>query len=172
MVARTTYTPRVSFARGLLARTTTPWHILLKELSAFGAVGVVNLFVDIGLFNALHFGTGIGPLTSKVISTSTATTSAYFMNRQWSFSHRARTGLAREYSLFFLLNGVALLMGLLVLGTTRYGLGLTDKFSINVANLVGIGIGTVFRFWSYKRWVFPPQQEETGLVKAGLVETG
>jgi putative flippase GtrA len=136
----------------------TPWHVLLKELSAFGVVGVINLAVDIGLFNALHFGAGVGPLTSKVISTATATTSAYFMNRHWSFSHRARTGLAREYTLFFLLNGVALLMGLVVLGTTRYGLGLTDKVSINVANLVGIGIGTVFRFWSYKRWVFPSQQ--------------
>jgi putative flippase GtrA len=157
----------VRSARGLLARTTTPWRILLKELSAFGTVGVINLFVDIGLFNALHFGAGIGPLTSKVISTATATTSAYFMNRYWSFSHRARTGLAREYSLFFLLNGVALLMGLLVLGTTRYGLGLTDKLSINVANLVAIGVGTVFRFWAYRRWVFPPQPE-TGLAGTGL----
>ena len=158
MVARGTYTPPVSFVRGLLARIGTPWHVLRKELSAFGAVGVVNLFLDIGLFNALHFGLGVGPLTSKVISTTTATTSAYFMNRHWSFSHRARTGLTREYTLFFLLNGVALLMGLVVLGTTRYGLGLTDKLSINVANLVGIGVGTAFRFWSYKRWVFPPQQ--------------
>lgn len=147
--------------RGLSARISTPWHTLRKELSAFGAVGIINLFVDIGLFNELHFGIGIGPLTSKVISTAVATTSAYFMNRYWSFSHRARTGLAREYTLFFLLNGVALLIGLLVLGTTRYGLGLTDKFSINVANLVGIAIGTVFRFWSYKRWVFPSQQEAT-----------
>jgi putative flippase GtrA len=168
MVARTAYTPPVSFARGLLARTTTPWRTLLKELSAFGTVGIVNLFVDIGLFNALHFGAGVGPLTSKIISTATATTSAYFMNRYWSFSHRARTGLAREYSLFFLLNGIALLMGLVVLGTTRYGLGLTDKLSINVANLLAIGVGTVFRFWSYKRWVFPPQQE-AGLAKTGLV---
>jgi putative flippase GtrA len=160
MVARDTYTPPVTFVPGLLARISTPWHILRKELSAFGVVGVINLFVDIGLFNQLHFGFGIGPLTSKVISTTVATTCAYFMNRYWSFSHRARTGLAREYTLFFMLNGVALLMGLLVLGTTRYGLGLTGKLSINAAILVGIGIGTVFRFWSYKRWVFPAQPTE------------
>lgn len=134
----------------------TPWHILVKELSAFGLVGVINLGVDLGLFNVLHFGVGIGPLTSKVISTTVATTSAYFMNRYWSFSHRARTGLAREYSLFFVLNGIALVMGLLVLGAARYGIGLTDKLSLNIATLLGIGIGTIFRFWSYKRWVFPP----------------
>jgi putative flippase GtrA len=143
----------------MLGRVGTPWLVLVKELSAFGVVGVINLFVDIGLFNALHFGAGIGPLTSKVVSTSIATTSAYFLNRHWSFSHRARTGLAREYTLFFVLNGIALVMGLLVLATTRYGFGLTDKLSLNVANLIGIGIGTVFRFWSYKRWVFPAHED-------------
>jgi putative flippase GtrA len=143
----------------MLDRIGTPWRVLLKELSAFGVVGVINLFVDIGLFNALHFGVGLGPLTAKVISTTVATTSAYFLNRHWSFSHRARTGLAREYTLFFVLNGIALVMGLLVIGATRYGFGLTDKVSLNVANLIGIGIGTVFRFWSYKRWVFPAHDE-------------
>ena len=149
----------MSVVRSLLDRAGSPWQVLAKELSAFGVVGVVNLFVDIGLFNLMHFGVGLGPLTSKVISTSVATTSAYFMNRHWSFSHRARTGLAREYTLFFLLNGVALAMGLVVLGMTRYGFGLTDKLSLNVANLIGIWVGTMFRFWSYKRWVFPPQAE-------------
>jgi putative flippase GtrA len=151
----------VSFVRSLLDRIGTPWLVVVKELSAFGVVGVFNLFVDIGLFNALHFGAGIGPLTAKVISTGIATTSAYFMNRHWSFSHRARTGLAREYTLFFVLNGVALVMGLAVIAATRYGLGFTDKVSLNVANLVGIGFGTVFRFWSYKRWVFPPHRDAT-----------
>jgi putative flippase GtrA len=156
------YTPPVSFVRSMLDRVGTPWRVLVKELSAFGVVGLINLFVDIGLFNALHFGAGIGPLTAKVISTSISTTSAYFLNRHWSFSHRARIGLAREYTLFFVLNAVALAMGLVVIGLTRYGFDLTDKVSLNVANLVGIGFGTIFRFWSYKRWVFPPHVSAAG----------
>ncbi|MBI1757737.1 MAG: GtrA family protein [Actinobacteria bacterium] len=111
-----------------------------------------------GLFNGLHFGLRIGPLTSNVVSASIATTSAYFMNRTWSFSHRARTGLAREYTLFFGLNAVAMVIGLIVLGAARYGFQITDKWPLNMANIVGIGLGTIFRFWSYKRWVFvaPP----------------
>jgi putative flippase GtrA len=130
------------------------WRVLLKELSAFGVVGFVNLFVDIGLFNWLHFGLGLGPTTAKVLSTGVATTSAYFMNRHWSFSHRARTGLAREYTLFFGLNGVALLMGIAINDVTYYVLSRTDHLSMNIANLLGIGLGTMFRFWAYKRWVF------------------
>jgi putative flippase GtrA len=140
--------------RRLAGELNTTWRILVKELSAFGVVGFVNLFVDIGLFNALHFGLDLGPTTSKVISTGVATTSAYFMNRHWSFSHRARTGLAREYSLFFGLNGIALLMGLVVNDVTYYVLSQTDQLSMNIANLIGIGLGTIFRFWAYKRWVF------------------
>lgn len=140
--------------RKIGSELSAPWHILLKELSAFGIVGAVNFLIQTALFNGLHFGLRIGPLTSYLIGAAVSTTSAYFMNRHWSFSHRARTGLAREYSLFFGLNGIAVVLGLIVLGTTRYGFGLTDKFSLNVANVIGIGIGTIFRFWSYKRWVF------------------
>jgi putative flippase GtrA len=150
--------------RKLVAGLSTPWHILLKELSAFGVVGAVNLLLQTTLFNGLHFGLRIGPLTSYLVAAAVSTTSAYFMNRHWSFSHRARTGLAREYSLFFGLNGIAVVLGMVVLGAARYGFGLTDKFSLNVANVVGIGIGTIFRFWSYKRWVFiapePTRQQE------------
>jgi putative flippase GtrA len=144
----------VNSFRKLAEELSTTWRILVKELSAFGVVGFVNLFVDIGLFNWLHFGLGLGPTTAKVISTGVATTSAYFMNRHWSFSHRARTGLAREYTLFFGLNGIALLMGIAINDVTYYVLSRTDHLSMNIANLIGIGLGTIFRFWAYKRWVF------------------
>lgn len=142
----------------LLSRIGTPWHILLKELSAFGVVGAVNFFVDTGIFNASHFWLHLGPTTSNVISTGVATTLAYFANRHWSFSHRARTGLRREYTLFFLLNGVALAFSLVCVDFTFYVLGLTSPLAVNSAKLVGLAIGTVFRFWSYKRWVFPPAE--------------
>ena len=74
----------------LLDRLSTPWQVLAKEIAAFGVVGVVNLFVDVGLFNLLHFRVGLGPTTSNAISTAVATTISYFANRHWSFSHRAR----------------------------------------------------------------------------------
>lgn len=143
----------------LLDRFSTPWRVLLKELSAFGVLGLINLFIDVGLFNWLHFKLGVGPTTSNVISTGVATTISYFGNRHWSFSHRARTGLRREYTLFFVINLIALGIGSLVIAFTYYGIGTQDPFALNIAKVIGIGIGTVLRFWSYKRWVFPPSQE-------------
>jgi putative flippase GtrA len=136
-----------------------PWRVLLKEISAFGVVGVINLFVDIGLFNLVHFRIGLGPTTSNIISTSVATTISYFANRHWSFSHRARTGLRREYVLFFAINLIALGISSVVIAFTYYVVSATTPFALNVAKVVGIGIGTVFRFWSYKRYVFPPPTE-------------
>ncbi len=153
------YSVAVGLASSLADRVSTPWHLLVKEVSAFGIVGAVNFGVDLAIFNALHVGEDVGVLTSKVISTTVATTLSYFMNRHWSFSHRARTGLRREYLLFFAINVVALLIGLAVLAISHYGLGYTDNLSVNIANLIGIGIGTVFRFWSYKRWVFTPHPD-------------
>lgn len=151
----------------LLSRIETPWRILLKEISAFGAVGIFNVFVDTGIFNAAHFWLGLGPNTSKVIATSVATTVAYFANRHWSFSHRARTGLRREYTLFFLLNGIALAMALAFISFGFYVLGAHSPLAVNIANFLGLCVGTVFRFWSYKRWVFLPAPE-TALEQAKL----
>jgi putative flippase GtrA len=153
------YTAAVLSIRPMLDRFSTPWHVLLKEISAFGVVGVINLVVDVGLFNLLHFRIGLGPTTSNVISTGVATTISYFANRHWSFSHRARTGLRREYTLFIVINLVALGISSFVVAFTYYVVSASSPVALNIAKIIGIGIGTVFRFWSYKRWVFPPNRQ-------------
>ena len=154
------------------ARPGQRWRILVRELSAFGIVGVVNLGIDVGLFNLLHFTFGIGPLTSKVAATVVSVTSAYFMHRHWSFAHRARTGLRREYPLFFLINGGALVIGLAVIALVRYGFGWDGVVSLNIANLVGIAIGTVFRFVAYRRWVFLTVVPALGPAGPGVAAAG
>lgn len=136
------------------------WRVLLGELAKFGVVGAINTVVDFAAFNFLHYGPillhgrHIGPLTAQALATLLSATLAYFMNRHWTFSHRARTNLRREYSLFFMLNLVGLLIMEACIALTRYGLGDDGALALNVAKVVGVGLGTLFRFWSYKRWVF------------------
>jgi putative flippase GtrA len=138
---------------------------LVHQIAKFGVVGLVALVVDVGLFNVLRYAGGEGPLydkplTAKVVSVVVATTVAYIGNRIWTFSDRGRTGYAREYALFFLLNGVALLITLSCLWFSHYALGLTSPLADNFsANFVGLALGTAFRFWSYRRWVFPELPE-------------
>jgi putative flippase GtrA len=128
------------------------WRILLKELTAFGAVGALALVIDVGVFTALapH-----GALKAKAVSTVLSTTFAYFGNRYLSFSHRARTGLARETSFFFGINLITLIFSELIIALFVYPLGYSHgSRMVFFVNLVTIGLGTIFRFWSYKRFVF------------------
>jgi len=135
---------------------------LVRELMKFGVVGGVAFVVDITLFNLLLHATD-KPLTSKTISVVVATTVSYAGNRTWTFRKRGRSGVRREYVLFFLLNGVGLMISLTVLAISHYLLDFTSQLSDNIAaNVVGLALGTAFRFWSYRRWVFPAIKEEAG----------
>lgn len=131
------------------------WRVVLRELSVFGAVGLFNLGVDIAVFNLCTLVFDLDALSSKALATAVSATSAYFMHRGMTFAHRARTGFRREYGLFFLFNAIALVLGLAVIAAAQYVVDLDDALSLNLANLVAVGVGTAFRFWTYKRWVFP-----------------
>jgi putative flippase GtrA len=140
------------------------WRILVKEVVAFGIVGFIALGIDLGIYN-LMLSHHIGVLTAKTVSTVVATTFAYFGNLYFSFSHRARTTLGRETSFFFAINVIALLGGLLILAFFAYPLHLKyDHLAMNIVNLFTIVLGTLFRFWAYKRFVFlHPDRVAAGL---------
>src|SRR3954454_16294330 len=127
-----------------------------RELAKFGSVGAIAFVINFGLFNLLHAkaGAGLGPLTANGIATVVATTFAYFANRYWTFRHRDRTGLGREYALFFVLNGIGLFITEIFIGFTHYVLDQRSLIAFNVAQILGTGVATLFRYWSYKRWVF------------------
>jgi putative flippase GtrA len=154
----------------LLASLRERVGVLAREVAKFGVVGACCAVIDIGLFNILNHN-GIGPLTSKSLSTAVAATCAYAGNRLWSFRHRARTGVRRELPLFLALNAVGLFIALSCLGFTYYVLSLTGPVAKNVsANVVGLGLGTLFRFWAYKRWVFLHPETVAGLDHTEAVE--
>ncbi|GAA2818659.1 GtrA family protein [Nonomuraea rubra] len=155
----------MDFAKRLYQRFSS----LVHELAKFGSIGAIAFLIDFGLLNLLNVVIGIGPLTSKVVATTISTTFAYAGNRFWTFRHREQSGLRREYFLFFLLNGIALLFGMLTIGFTTYTLNLHDALSFNIANIVGVGLGTLFRYWSYKKWVF---MEATDPIPVELPEGG
>jgi putative flippase GtrA len=127
---------------------------LIHEGAKFGVVGGIGFVVTDGGTNLLQSTLHLGWLKSNVIATLAATIITYLGSRYWTFRHRERGGMGRETVLFFGLNGMGLGIQLACLGFTNYALGLTDKFASNVALLLGICLGTLFRFWSYRKWVW------------------
>ncbi|MGY1604100.1 GtrA family protein [Geodermatophilus sp. SYSU D00815] len=149
----------------LTSRLRDTWRLLLKELSAFGVVGACCFVLDLALFQVCYAHLGVDAVTAKLVSTVVSTTAAYFGHRHWSFSHRARTGLRREYSLFVAVNAVTLLLGLAVVWTVRYPLGQESAWVLQLANLASIGLGTVVRYLSYRRWVFVAHDHPAAAVR-------
>jgi putative flippase GtrA len=128
---------------------------LLHELTKFGIVGAAGMVVDLGVANLLRWTVlEHKPLTCRLISLVLATLVTYFGNRHWTWKDRLRRSFGHEYAVFFALNAVGLVLNLAVLALVTYGLDLTGPLWYNVANLIGIGLGTLFRFWSYRRFVF------------------
>jgi putative flippase GtrA len=127
---------------------------LIHEGAKFGVVGGIGFLVTDGGTNLLQSTLHLGWLKANVIATVAATIVTYLGSRYWTFRHRERGGMGRETVLFLVLNGIGLGIQLACLGFTNYALGLTDKLSSNVALLLGICLGTLFRFWSYRKWVW------------------
>ena len=137
---------------------------LIHEVAKFGIVGAFNYVLDVTLFNVLLAeGFHHRPLTAKTISTVVATTSSYFMNRHWTWRKRARTGLVREYGTFLILSLVALVITLGCLAFGEYVLNQNSLLARNFwGNVVGVGVAMVWRFWSFRRWVFrEPEPDRT-----------
>jgi putative flippase GtrA len=137
--------------------------VVYREILKFGAVGAVAFVVDLGVFNLLRIGLLPGmegplahkPLTAKTISVAAATMVAWLGNRYWTFRHRRRSAAHHEFALFVLMNVGGLVIALACLAVSHYVLGLRSALADNIAgNVIGLGLGTLFRFWAYRTLVF------------------
>ncbi len=145
---------------------------LIHEGAKFLTVGLVGIGVTNLVFIPLHGPLGLGPLTSVTVATIVATVFTFLGNRYWSFRDREGAGTAREGTTFFVLNGVGLLIQYAVLGFGNYALGLTTKVENVIAVNLGIGLGTLFRFWSYRKWVWVPPEVRLERLRRGRHRKG
>ena len=150
-----------------LARDCIEWvRRLWQEIAKFGVVGIIGFVVQEIGFNVCHFDLKLHLFTANAIATVIAAVVTFFGNKYWSFRHRTGQSTRRETIAFIVLNAVGMLIQYGAVWIAENGFGATDKVMINVAYLIGIGVATLFRFWSYRKWVWqapvgPPPIEET-----------
>ena len=147
-----------------VAKVRGPLDIVYREMLKFGTVGAVAFVVDVGLFNLVTSGLWPGdappPLDgheklAKILSASVATVVAWLGNRYWSFRHRRQSSRSREFATFVLMNVIAMGIAVGCLTVSHDVLGFTSHLADNISgNVVGVGLGTLFRFWAYRTFVF------------------
>jgi len=160
----------------LLAGAVARVRQLVPELAKFGVVGSIGAIVDLGGSGVLYGTAHLGPLTAKAIAVIAACVVTYLGSRFWTFRYRENQSLLRELVLFIVLNAIGLIMAEAVIAITAYAFGARNQVAYNAASIIGTGLGTIFRFFAYRKWVFlapkppppppPPPRQAAGLDEA------
>jgi putative flippase GtrA len=128
--------------------------LLYREIAKFGAVGAIGVVVNLLAFNLIRADTGLQTVRASVLATVIAAVFNYVGFRYFTYRDRDGGNRARELSLFLLFTVIGLIVENSVLFVATYGFGLNSQLLGNVFKFIGIGIATLFRFWSYRTWVF------------------
>src|ERR1039457_3801408 len=133
---------QVSFARRLYER----FRLFIHEMAKFGVVGGFAFIVTELFFN-LFIHMGLDTFAANAGSTLVAAVVAFAGNRYWTFRHRERTGMGRETVVFFMLNGIGVLIQQVCVDIAMHELGRQDTVTVNAAFLVGVVLGTRRPAW-------------------------
>ena len=143
---------------------------LARQFMRFGIVGLGGLVVDVVVFNILRItvlspeNLVEGPLIAKVISTSLAIVVNWIGNRFWTFSRARGRRVIREGIEFAIVSLGGMAIAVLCLWVSHYVLGFTSLLADNIAsNVIGLGLGALFRFTLYRAWVFNPSRVGPGV---------
>ncbi|MEU6791141.1 GtrA family protein [Nonomuraea wenchangensis] len=118
------------------------------------------------------------PVTAKVIAVLVATIVSYMLNREWSFGTRGGRERHHETALFFLISGVGLVLSsvplwispyVFLLETPDVSLVTQEIADFMSAQVIGTLIAMVFRFWAFRKWVFPDEEAPPGSVRLAPV---
>ncbi|WP_327683565.1 GtrA family protein [Streptomyces sp. NBC_00467] len=127
---------------------------LMREIAKFGAVGGAGLLVNLVVFNLVRHTTELPVVRASVLATVIAIAFNYVGFRYFTYRDRDKSGRTKELTLFLLFSLVGLVIENGVLYTATYGFGWDSPLQSNIFKFLGIGVATLFRFWSYRTWVF------------------
>ncbi len=124
------------------------------EVVKFGIVGLSGVVVNFAVFWVCINGMGLASVRSNIVATVIAIATNYLGYRYWLYRERDAASRKREITLFLVYSGIGMLIETGVLGFSVYVLRLDSHFEQIGAKVIGLAVATVFRFVSYRTWVF------------------
>lgn len=133
-----------------------------REVAKFGVVGGIAFVIDTSIYLWLLGGSmGAHPTKAKIISAIVATVFSWLANRYWTFRHRRQANVLREVSMFILMNGIGIAIASACVYISHWVLGFESASADFVAgSVVGLVLGTIFRFFAYRFWVFTAELDQ------------
>jgi putative flippase GtrA len=128
------------------------YFALIRQMAAFGAVGVAGFLIDAGtLYLARWFGLGL--LFGRLVSYVTAATFTWALNRRFTFSSRRTQGPLHEWAIFMFsqLAGAACNLGVYAWLVTGSALIASQPV---IAVAAGSLAGMLVNFFVAKKFVF------------------
>jgi len=155
----------VETALGFIPQPYREVAIRHRELLKFGMVGGTTWVIDTTIFLILK-STVLEPkpVTAKVISVLVATLASYGLNRAWSFRTRGGRERHHEAVLYVLISSIGVAVYAAPLWISRYMLDLrvpavplmTEHLADFISGqIIGVLVGMAFRWWAFRRFVFP-----------------
>ena len=135
---------------GLYAR----YRQLIHESARFAVVGLAGLVVTVGGANLLRYQAGMGRLSAVAIATVVATAASSWATVTGTFRQRQRTTVHSEGFRYLVLTGAGLMIQLACVRLAVGVLGPHDNLSREIALMLGVGLGILFRYWSCRTWVW------------------
>ncbi len=127
---------------------------LSREVAEFAAVGGLGVLVNLAVFNLVRNTTELPVVRCSMIATAVAIVFNYIGFRYFTYRDRDKTRPPREFTLFLVFSSAGLVIENGVLYVATYGFDWDTPLQNNIFKFLGIGVASLFRFWSYRSWVF------------------
>jgi putative flippase GtrA len=132
------------------------------QLFKFTLTGSLNTFIDFAVLNllmqTLQIASGWYFSFFKLISFSCAAINSYFWNKFWTFKKKETKVGTKEFSQFYLITGISLLINVgiasLIVNVIGSQFGLSETLWANVGAFGGILCTFIWNFLGYKFIVF------------------
>jgi putative flippase GtrA len=118
-------------------------------MGKFGAVGVLNTTLDMGLFWLLHVKLGIPFIIANLMSYSVGVLNSFILNKMWTFVDTCDQGsIGRQLPAFLAINALSLGLSSLILWVCFEPMG------VMTAKLMATVVSFLVNFWANRTFVF------------------